>query len=179
MRGELDFAHALQERVALLEGLDESVIEQCLAERIRPNPGAAPLVRTMRARGAETVLVSGGFTAFVAPIAGQIGFDRFEANILGVYRGKLTGRTEGSIVNSSIKHDVLVEARDRLGLERSDTLAIGDGANDIALVTEAGLGIAYRAKPALAAVADARLDHHGLDALLWAQGIPRREWIEV
>ena len=178
MRGELDFAHALGERVALLEGLDESVIEQCLAERIRPNPGAATLVCTMRARGAETILVSGGFTAFVAPIAGQIGFDRFEANILGLHRGKLTGATEGRIVDSRIKHDVLVEARDRLGLERSATLAIGDGANDIALVTEAGLGIAYRAKPALAAVADARLDHHGLDALLWAQGIPRREWIE-
>ena len=178
MRGELDFAHALQERVALLKGLDESVIDQCLAERIRPNPGAATLVRTMRARGAETILVSGGFTAFVAPVAGQIGFDRFEANILGAHGGKLTGSTEGRIVDSRIKHDVLVEARDRLGLERSDTLAIGDGANDIALISEAGLGIAYRAKPALAAVADARLDHHGLDALLWAQGIPRREWIE-
>ena len=178
MRGELDFAHALQERVALLKGLNESVIEQCLAERIRPNPGAATLVRTMRARGAEAILVSGGFTAFVAPIARQIGFDRYEANVLGVRDGRLTGVTEGSIVDSRRKHDVLSEARDELGLSTTETMAIGDGANDIALVTEAGLGIAYRAKPALAAVADGRLDHHGLDALLWAQGISRREWIE-
>jgi len=177
MHGELDFATALEERVALLDGLDEAVILQCLAERIRPNPGAAILVRTMRARGAETILVSGGFTAFVAPIAEQIGFDRFEANILGTRDGRLTGATEGRVVDSRVKHDVLVEARSRLGLSYEDTLAIGDGANDIPMVREAGLGIAYRAKPALALVAGARLDHHGLDALLWAQGIPRAEWV--
>lgn len=179
MHGEFDFAGALRERVLLLEGLEEQVIEQCLAERIRPNPGAATLVRTMRARGAETLLVSGGFSAFVAPIARQIGFDRFAANSLGTSDGKLTGLTDGRIVDARRKHDLLVEARARLGLPVEATLAIGDGANDIAMVEEAGLGIAYRAKPALAAVADARLDHHGLDALLWAQGIPRREWIEA
>jgi phosphoserine phosphatase len=179
MHGELDFASALEERVALLKGLDEAVIRQCLAERIQPNPGAATLVRTMRSRGAETVLVSGGFTAFVAPIAEQIGFDRFEANILGARNGRLTGTTEGRVVDSRAKHDVLVEARARLGLSPEDTLAIGDGANDIPMVREAGLGVAFRAKPALAAIADARLDHHGLDALLWAQGIPRREWVEA
>jgi len=179
MHGELDFAGALKERVALLEGLDEAVIEQCLTERIRPNPGAATLVRTMRARGAETILVSGGFTAFVAPIAERIGFERFEANVLGVEAGKLTGTTLGPIVDSRRKHDVLTEARARLGLTPADTMAIGDGANDIPMVQEAGLGIAYRAKPTLAAVANARLDHHGLDALLWAQGIPRRYWIEA
>jgi len=179
MHGELDFAGALKERVALLEGLGEAVIEQCLAERIRPNPGAATLIRTMRARGAETILVSGGFTAFVAPIAERIGFERFEANVLGVEAGKLTGTTLGPIVDSRRKHDVLTEARARLGLTPAETMAIGDGANDIPMVEEAGLGIAYRAKPALAAVANARLDHHGLDALLWAQGIPRRYWIEA
>ena len=179
MRGELDFASALEERVALLHGLDEAVIDQCLAERIRPNPGAATLVRTMRARGAETILVSGGFTAFVAPIAEQIGFDRFEANILGARDGRLTGMTEGRVVDSRIKHELLVGARDRLGLPHYATMAIGDGANDIPMIEAAGLGIAYRAKPALAAVADARLDHHGLDALLWALGIPRSEWIEA
>ena len=178
MRGELDFVGALEERVALLEGLEESVIDRCLSDRIRPNPGAATLVRTMRSRGAETILVSGGFTAFVGPIAAQIGFDRFEANILGARDGKLTGLTEGRIVDSRIKHDVLSEARDRLRLSAEETMAIGDGANDIPMVEEAGLGIAYRAKPALASVADARLDHHGLDALLWAQGISRREWWE-
>ena len=179
MQGELDFAGALEKRVALLKGLDETVIRQCLAERIRPNPGAATLVQTMRARGTETILVSGGFTAFVEPIARQIGFDHFTANILGTRGGKLTGVTEGPVVDARVKHDVLVEARDRLGLSPAETLAIGDGANDMAMVVEAGLGIAYRAKPALAAVADARLDHHGLDALLWAQGIPRAEWVEA
>jgi phosphoserine phosphatase len=178
MHGELDFAGALKERVALLQGLEESVIQQCLSERIRPNPGAATLVRSMRERGAETILVSGGFTAFVEPIAQRIGFDRFEANILGVRDAKLTGLTEGSIVDSRRKHDLLTEARDRIGLARDETMAIGDGANDIPMIENAGLGVAYRAKPALAAVADARLDHHGLDALLWAQAIPRREWIE-
>jgi phosphoserine phosphatase len=179
MQGELDFASALMERVALLQGLEEAVIQQCLAERIRPNPGAATLVRTMRAKGAETILVSGGFTAFVAPIARQIGFDRFEANILGVREGRLTGLTEGRVVDSRIKYDVLVEARDRLGLSFEDTIAIGDGANDIPMIEQAGLGIAFRAKPALAAVADARLDHHALDALLWAQGVPRADWVEA
>ena len=178
MHGELDFAGALRERVALLRGLDEKVIGQCLAERIRPTAGAATLVRTMRARGAMTILVSGGFTSFVAPIAAQIGFERFEANVLGVANGTLTGSTEGRIVDSRFKHDVLVEARERLGLSTEETMAIGDGANDIPMVEAAGLGVAYRAKPALAAVAGARIDHHGLDALLWAQGIPRSEWIE-
>ena len=179
MQGELDFANALRERVALLQGLDEGVIQLCLAERIRPNPGALTLVRTMRARGAETILVSGGFTAFVAPIAELIGFDRFEANILGARGGRLTGLTEGRLVDSRFKHDVLIEARDRLGLSPEVTMAIGDGANDVPMIQEAGLGIAYRAKPALAAVASARLDHHDLSALLWAQGILRRDWVEA
>jgi phosphoserine phosphatase len=179
MRGELDFAQALTERVALLEGLEETVIQRCLDERIRPNPGAATLVRTMRSLGAETILVSGGFTAFVEPIARAVGFDRFKANVLSTRSGRLTGSTERRIVDSRVKRDTLVEARQRLGLARGETMAIGDGANDIAMVEEAGLGVAFRAKPALAAVADARLDHHGLDALLWAQGIPRRHWIEA
>ncbi|HJS41428.1 MAG TPA: phosphoserine phosphatase SerB [Sphingomicrobium sp.] len=178
MQGELDFARALAERVALLEGLEEAVIARCLAERIRPSPGAATLVRTMRAHGAETILVSGGFTSFVAPIAEMVGFEQFEANELEVRDGRLTGSVTGPIVDSSIKRAALVKARDRLGLAREETMAVGDGANDIVMIEEAGLGVAYRAKPALAAVADARLDHHGLDALLWAQGIPRRHWIE-
>jgi phosphoserine phosphatase len=179
MQGDLDFAGALKERVALLKGLDERVIAQCLSERIRPNGGAATLVRTMRARGAETILVSGGFTAFVTPIAKQIGFESFEANVLGIRDGKLTGMTEGRLVDSKRKHDVLSEVRARLGLQPEETMAIGDGANDIPLVQEAGLGVGYRAKPALAAVADARLDHNDLSVLLWAQGIPRSEWVEA
>ena len=178
MKGELDFAAALKERVALLEGLEESAIRRCLAERIRPNPGAATLVRTMRAHGAETILVSGGFTAFVEPIAEAVGFDRFEANVLAGSGGKLTGSVDGRIVDATVKRDTLVKARERLGLAREATMAVGDGANDMLMVEEAGLGVAYRAKPALAAVADARLDHHGLDALLWAQGIARKDWVE-
>ena len=178
MQGELDFADALAERVALLKGLDEQVIGRCLAERIRPSPGAATLVKTIRAYGARTVLVSGGFTAFVAPIADRLGFDRFEANVLTARDGVLDGTVSGRIVDSAVKREVLVKARERLGVAREETMAIGDGANDIAMVKEAGLGVAFRAKPALAAVAGARLDHHGLDALLWAQGIARKNWVE-
>ena len=98
---------------------------------------------------------------------------------MGAGAGRLTGTVEGRIVDSKVKLAALIEARGRLGLSRDETMAIGDGANDIAMVEEAGLGVAFRAKPALAAVADARLDHHGLDALLWAQGIPRRAWLEA
>jgi phosphoserine phosphatase len=176
MRGELDFTAALRERVALLAGLDESAIDRCLAERIRPNPGAATLVRTMRARGAMTLLISGGFTAFAKPVAAMLGFERVEANLLDASEGQLTGSVSGPIVDAARKAKALVEARDALGLRPTDTIAVGDGANDQAMIEAAGLGIAYRGKPALAAVADARLDHHGLDALLWAQGIPRAEW---
>ena len=178
MEGELDFGAALAERVALLEGLEENAIDRCLAERIRPNPGASTLVRTMRARGAETILVSGGFTAFVAPIAEQVGFERFEANRLSAGCGRLTGTVDGPIVDSVAKRRALIEARDRLGLAKEETMAVGDGANDIGMIEEAGLGVAYRGKPTLASVADARLDHHGLDSLLWAQGIARQDWIE-
>jgi phosphoserine phosphatase len=178
MQGELDFASALRERVALLKGLEVAVIPRCIAERIRPNPGAATLVRTMRKHGARTVLVSGGFTAFVAPVAEAVGFDRFVANELTVDDGKLTGEISGRIVDAAVKRATLVEARERLSLAPEQTMSAGDGANDIAMVEEAGLGVAYRAKPALAAIADACLDHHGLDALLWAQGIPRRDWVE-
>ena len=178
MQGELDFAAALRERVALLKGLDAAIIGRCLAERIRPNPGAATLVRTMRLHGVETILVSGGFTAFAAPIAEAVGFERFVANELSVSDGKLAGTVEGRIVDSTVKRDTLVEARDRLGLDHEMTMAVGDGANDIAMVQEAGLGVAYRAKPALALIADARLDHHGLDALLWAADVPRRHWLQ-
>jgi phosphoserine phosphatase len=179
MRGELDFAAALRERVALLSGLDAAAIPRCIAERIRPNPGAATLVRTLRLHGGEAILVSGGFTAFVAPIAESVGFSGFAANALEVRDGRLTGAVTGRIVDSAVKRETLLAARDRLGLEPETTIAIGDGANDIAMVEEAGLGVAYRAKPALVAVADARLDHHGLDALLWAADVSRRHWVDA
>jgi phosphoserine phosphatase len=177
MQGELDFEAALRERVALLAGLQVGQIERCLGERVRPNPGASTLVRTMRSGGATCLLISGGFLSFAEPVAEQVGFDRVRANRLGVRGGRLTGAVEGEVVDAMAKRGALIEARDELGLQPAQVLAVGDGANDRPMIQEAGLGIAYRAKPALAQVADARLDHHGLDALLWAQGIRRREWV--
>ena len=178
MRGELDFHTALAERVALLRGLAHSVISQCLAERIRPSPGAETLVRTMKAHGAFTLLVSGGFTDFVAPVAENLGFDDYCANTLEQDGERLSGKTSGVIVDAQAKRAALVDARERLGWSPDEVLAIGDGANDRPMIEAAGLGVAYRAKPVLAEAADARLDHHGLDALLWAQGVPRRDWVE-
>ena len=177
MRGELDFAASLKERVALLKGLDQAVIKQCLAERVRPNPGAETLVATMRRRGAMTLLVSGGFTAFAEPVAKMLGFERAVANRFGCSGGVLDGTVDGAIVDGQAKRTSLEATRAELGIPAAAVLAIGDGANDKAMIQTAGLGVAYRAKPALAAVADARLDHNGLDALLWAQGIPRSEWV--
>ena len=177
MRGEIDFADALRERVALLEGLDVAIISRCLEERIRPNPGAETLVRTMRARGAGTLLVSGGFVDFVEPVAALVGFENHAANKLSRNGNELSGELDGPVVDAEAKRAAMAVECDELGIEASAVLAIGDGANDIPLVAAAGLGVAYRAKPALVAVADARLDHHGLDALLWAQGIARKDWL--
>ena len=177
MQGKLDFKAALRERVALLSGLDEEAIGRCLAERVVPNPGAATLVRTMRVGGARAILVTGGFVSFADPIAKMLGFNAVRANRLLFDGRQLSGSVEDPIVDAQAKLDALVEAREELGLARVDVLAIGDGANDRLMVQEAGLGVGYRAKPALAEVADARLDHHGLDALLWAQGIRRRDWV--
>jgi phosphoserine phosphatase len=177
MQGKLDFKAALRERVALLSGLDEEAIGRCLAERVVPNPGAATLVRTMRVGGARAILVTGGFISFADPIAKMLGFSAVRANRLLFDGRQLSGSVEDPIVDAQAKLDALIEAREELGLAREDVLAIGDGANDRLMVQEAGLGVGYRAKPALAEVADARLDHHGLDALLWAQGIRRRDWV--
>jgi phosphoserine phosphatase len=110
-------------------------------------------------------------------VARDVGFDRVRANRLGIANELVTGRVDGPVVDAAAKRAALIEARDELGLQASDVLAVGDGANDRLMIEEAGLGVAYRAKPALAEVADACLDHHGLDGLLWAQGIPRREWV--
>ena len=177
MRGEIDFADALKERVALLEGLDVAIIGRCLEERIRPNPGAETLVRTMRARGAGTLLLSGGFVDFVEPVAAMVGFEHHAANMLARNGTELSGELAGPIVDAEAKRAaMLIECVER-EIEPSAVLAVGDGANDIPLIEAAGLGVAYRAKPALVAVADARLDHHGLDALLWAQGIARKDWV--
>ena len=176
MRGELDFPGALRERVRLLAGLDERELKRCLDERVRLTSGAETLVQTMRAGGASCLLVSGGFLSFAEPVARAVGFDRVKANRLVFAGGKLSGEVGDPIVDGMAKRDALIEARDQLGLARSDVLAVGDGANDKFMVEEAGLGVAFKAKPALADVADAELKHHGLDALLWVQGVRRRDW---
>jgi phosphoserine phosphatase len=176
MHGELDFPGALRERVRLLAGLDQRELKRCLDERVHVTAGAETLVQTMRAGGASCLLVSGGFLSFAEPIASAVGFDRVKANRLVFAGGKLSGEVGDPIVDAMAKRDALTEAREQLGLEREDVLAVGDGANDKLMIEEAGLGIAYRAKPALVEVADAELKHHGLDALLWVQGVRRRDW---
>jgi phosphoserine phosphatase len=176
MRGELDFSGALRERVRLLAGLDERELKRCLNERVRVTAGAETLVQTMRAGGASCLLVSGGFLSFAEPVAQTVGFDRVRANRLVFAGGKLSGEVGDPIVDGMVKRDALVEVRDQLNLKPEDVLAVGDGANDRLMIEEAGLGIAFRAKPALVEVADAELRHHGLDALLWVQGVRRRDW---
>jgi phosphoserine phosphatase len=177
MQGKLDFKAALRERVALLSGLEEDAIARCLAERVVPNAGAATLVRTMRVGGASALLVSGGFLSFAEPVARLIGFDRVRANRLLFDGNHLSGEVDDPIIDGMAKLEALIETREGLGLRRQDVLAIGDGANDKLMIEEAGLGVAYRGKPTLIEAADAKIDHHGLDALLWAQGIRKKEWV--
>jgi len=177
MRGELDSEGALDARVALLDGLDEAVIAQCLAERVRIMPGAKALVRTMRAQGAAAVLVSGGFTRFAEPVAADIGFDRAIANVLLIEDGRLTGKVAKPIIGSATKEETLLGWTADCGIDPALSLAVGDGANDLAMIKRAGLGVAYRAKPIVAAAAGARIDHGDLSALLYAQGYRRAEWV--
>jgi phosphoserine phosphatase len=176
MRGQLDFEAALRARVALLEGLSEAVLDECRRERVRAMPGAAVLVATMRAHGARTLLVSGGFTAFAEPVGEELGFDEVVANVLAVRDGLLTGKVLRPIVDAAVKAEMLRDSARKLGLGRADIMAVGDGANDLPMIEEAGLGVAYRAKPVLSAAADAHVEHGDLTALLWAQGYKRSEW---
>ena len=178
MRGELDFEAALDARVALLKGLEASAIERCHAERVRLMPGARTLIQTMKANGARCVLVSGGFTVFADRVAEAIGFDRAVSNRLGIESDVLTGLVARPIVGADTKRTILIEERDALGLDHAQTLAVGDGANDIPMIQLAGLGIAYHAKPKTAAAAGARVDHNDLTALLYAQGYRRADWVE-
>jgi len=177
MRGELDFEAALEARVALLAGMDAEVIDRCRAERVRLTAGAKTLVRTMKARGAACILVSGGFTRFADAVGEEIGFDRVVANVLEIAGGVLTGRVKRPIVGAETKRDVLVEAAGELGIGLEEALAVGDGANDIAMIEAAGLGVAYRAKPAAVEAADAAIRHGDLTTLLYAQGIARADWV--
>jgi phosphoserine phosphatase len=176
MRGEIEFEAALAERVALLAGLDESAIDRCRAERVRLMPGARALVRTMKRYGAVTILVSGGFTRFAEPVGAELGFDRIVANRLGAMAGRLDGTVALPILGAEGKRRALIDSVLELGLRPEESLAVGDGANDIPMLKEAGLGIAYRAKPAAAAAADAVIVHNDLTALLYAQGWASNEW---
>ncbi|PTQ10100.1 phosphoserine phosphatase SerB [Sphingomonas oleivorans] len=178
MRGELDFEGALDARVALLKGLDAAVIDRCHAERVTIMAGAKPLIRTMKAKGARSVLVSGGFTAFADRVAAEIGFDRAISNLLELDAGRLAGTVARPIVGAATKRETLLAEAAALGLDPSQTMAVGDGANDIPMIEAAGLGIAYHAKPKTAAAADARIQHGDLTALLYAQGYARRDWVE-
>ncbi|MFZ4532137.1 MAG: phosphoserine phosphatase SerB [Alsobacter sp.] len=177
MRGELAFEPALRERVALLAGLDIAVVDRIVAERLTLTPGGSSLVRTMRARGGYTALVSGGFTLFTGPVAALIGFHEHRSNLLEVEDGRLSGRVAKPILGREAKRAALIELRERFGVPAAATLAVGDGANDLAMLAEAGLGVAFKAKPAVAAAAHARLDHADLTALLYAQGYRREDFM--
>jgi phosphoserine phosphatase len=172
MQGELDFVAALLERVALLEGLEESAISDCLAERITPTPGARTLVATLKALGSRTVLVTGGFHHFADPVGAMLGFDRVVGNRLGVYGGRLTGGLVGAITDSAVKAAVL---REEAGAGNI-SLATGDGANDIPMIAAATYGFAYRAKPKARAAANGRVDRGDLTAVLSLLGVPRQDW---
>ena len=176
MRGELDFAGALKERVGLLEGLDEAAIQRCLDERISPTPGAATLIATLKAHGAHSVLVTGGFHRFADPVAERLGFDRVVGNRLLMHAGCLTGRVQEPICDSSTKETTLAEETAKLG-EGARTLAIGDGANDTPMIVAADYGIAYKAKPKTRAAANGWIDTDDLTALLLLLGIEREKWV--
>jgi phosphoserine phosphatase len=179
MRGEIAFEPALRERVGLLRGLPSSIVAKIIAERITLTPGGRALVTTMRAGGAYCCLVSGGFTLFTAPIGAMIGFDEDRSNILEVEGGMLAGLVREPILGKEAKRATLIELRDRMSLAPALTLAVGDGANDLAMLQEAGLGVAFRAKPAVAEAVQARIEHGDLSALLYAQGYRREEFAEA
>ena len=175
MRGEIEFEPALRERVALLKGMPVGVVDEVLKQRITPAPGGRELVATMRAHGAYTCLISGGFTLFTSAVAAMIGFQENRANELLVEHGKLTGEVREPILGRATKLATLIELTESFDLDDIDTLVVGDGANDLSMIQHAGLGVAYHAKPAVAAAAGARIDHGDLTALRYAQGYRRDE----
>ncbi|MGE4218872.1 MAG: phosphoserine phosphatase SerB [Alphaproteobacteria bacterium] len=176
MNGELDFAAALRERVGLLAGLPEAALERA-GRRIRAVPGAAVLVATMRAHGAFCALVSGGFTYYTGRVRREIGFDIDQANRLEVADGKLTGRVGEPILGREAKEAALRRLAAERGIGVTDAIAVGDGANDLAMLAVAGAGVAFRAKPIVAAQARLRVDHADLTALLYLQGYRRAAFV--
>jgi phosphoserine phosphatase len=177
MRGELAFEPALRERVAMLKGLPAADLQLAYDERVRLNPGARIFVRTMAAHGARCLLVSGGFTFFTSRVAAAAGFHEDRANRLIEADGKLTGEVADPILGREAKLAALNGEAARLGVHPAEALAIGDGANDLAMIGAAGLGLAYRAKPIVAAEADAKIDHADLTAALYFQGYLESEFV--
>ncbi|MGI8526565.1 MAG: phosphoserine phosphatase SerB [Pseudolabrys sp.] len=178
MRGEIEFEPALRERVAMLKGVAAAAIGEIIENRITLTPGAKTLVATMKKHGAHTCLVTGGFTQFAERIGTMIGFNETRANRLKLDPdGHLSGLIEEPIFGRDAKHAALIELRDKHGLQCVDTLAVGDGANDMDMIAEAGLGVAFHAKPRVAAAAPARIDHGDLTALLYAQGYRENEFV--
>lgn len=170
MRGEIAFEPALRERVALLKGLPVTIVDEMIADRITLTPGGRELVMTMRHHGAFTALVSGGFTVFTGPISQKIGFHMHRSNTLIVEDGQFAGLVAEPILGKEAKRQTLEELRNRFSLPPEASLAVGDGANDLAMLGEAGLGVAFHAKPIVAEAAHARIDHGDLSALLYFQG---------
>jgi phosphoserine phosphatase len=179
MAGEVAFEPALRERVTLLKGLPLNTVDETIEKRITLTPGGRMLVATMRAHGAYTCMVSGGFTLFTDIIAKKIGFDESRANELILDDDRLAGLVQEPIFGRATKRATLMDLRAKLKLARDDTLVAGDGANDLDMIAEAGLGVAYRANPAVAAATAARIDHSDLTALLYLQGYKREEFVEA
>ena len=177
MRGELDFEEALRSRVAHFAGADAAVLQRVWEDRIQMTPGAETMIRTMNARGAYTALVSGGFTYFTSRVARKLGFAENRANTLVIENDRLTGTVGEPILGKQAKLDALTEITSRLGIAMDESLAVGDGANDLAMIEASGLGVAFRAKPIVAEAASARIDHGNLEALLFLQGIARRDFV--
>lgn len=179
MRGKIDFDSALRERVAMLKGLPLAALERTYRERVRLNPGATALVATMKAHGAHTMLVSGGFTYFTGCVAADAGFDDTQANMLEDDGAALTGTVREPILGREAKLAALEAEAARLGIECADALCVGDGANDLDMIRRAGLGVAWHAKPIVAEAAAARIDHGDLRALLYLQGYRDDEIMET
>ncbi|MCJ8518367.1 phosphoserine phosphatase [Pseudorhizobium tarimense] len=177
MNGEIAFEPALRERVALLEGLPVSVVDDVIAKRITLTSGGAELIATMKAKGGYTALVSGGFTVFTDPIAARLGFDENRANILLAEDGILTGEVAEPILGKQAKIDAVNDISARLGISTDDVIAVGDGANDLGMLNLAGSGVALHAKPTVAAQARMRIDHGDLTALLYIQGYRKTDFV--
>ena len=176
MNGELDFEAALRERVGLLKGLPESVIDKVLSERITYTPGGRALIATMKAGGGHAALVSGGFLSFTRAVSAHLGFDETRANTLLVADGHLTGEVAEPILGREAKVRALEEITARLGITIADVIAVGDGANDLGMLHRAGTGVALHAKPVVAAQCDVRVNHGDLTALLYLQGYAQEEF---